>query len=91
MTKRLEYFESGKAQEGLELGIVSDGVFKMFIRYKVYKNYIDAGKNNKEARICAAEELNCDPSLVFKSVRFFKSDDAPGVKNYKWKPYAFVS
>lgn len=83
MTKRLEFFESGKAQEGLDLGIVSVGVFAMFVRYKAYMVHIDAGKSKKEARECTAEEFCCDPSLIFKSVRFFKSDTAEGVKSTK--------
>lgn len=68
--ERFEYFTQNGVK-GLELDIIPEGKFTLFIRYQVYLNFISEGNKKAESVKLTSEECNCDISGVYRAVQFF--------------------
>jgi len=67
---RLEYFKQN-GSTGLELDIISEGKFQVFIRYQVYLNFLNDGNKKSEAVKLTSEDCNCDITRVYEALNFF--------------------
>lgn len=70
---RLEYFKAN-GTEGLNLGIISKGMFERYIRYSVLVNHIADGKKQGDAIKLTADECCCSAVQVYKAIYFFSKN-----------------
>lgn len=70
---RFQWFEEGKAQEPLDLGILGSDMFAKYIRYKVYLDFISTGIDKATAIEFTAERNKCDRSTIYRDISFFAS------------------
>jgi hypothetical protein len=70
--RRLLWFTSGKANEALELGILSPAIFAKFIHYGVYVEFRNRGLSKRKSIQETAIETKCSHATVFRSIKFFE-------------------
>lgn len=68
---RLEFFESGLAQQAMDMKIVSEGMFAKFVRYKAYMILRSNGVPVTQAMEEASEQVGCSYSRMYWAVKFF--------------------
>lgn len=69
---RLEFFERGFAQQGLEVGAISTSVFIKYIRFKDYQLLISSGYSDREAMKLTAQRTKSSFSSVWRAVQYFR-------------------
>lgn len=74
MNKRLKRFQESNIIEDLELGILSEGAFRKYVRYLRYCDYIKQGLNKTNAVQSVAEDSNISFTSVWNAVEFFEGD-----------------
>jgi hypothetical protein len=70
--KRLEWFDSGKATEALELGMISPAIFARWIQYSVYLEFRANGMGFRKSCEEASYKTKCSLSTVYRAVKFFE-------------------
>lgn len=70
---RLEFFEKGYAQWGLEVGVISTSTFAKFIHWKVFQDFISHGHDKSTAIQMTADRTRASFSTVWRSVQYFSS------------------
>lgn len=68
---RIEFFEKGFAQWGLEVGVISTSMFAKFIHWKVYRDFISDGHDKSTAIQLTADRTKASFSTVWRSVQYF--------------------
>lgn len=72
MSKRTEWIEHNKTQEGVKLGMVSPTVFLDYVRYTTFLEYLPKSKSKRQAMEKAADHLTTTRTTVLKAVMFFE-------------------
>jgi hypothetical protein len=72
MSKRSDWVESNKTQEGVKLGMVSPAMFMDYVRYKEYLDNLQKGLSRGQAIQKAADYLTVHRRTVERAVIFFE-------------------
>lgn len=70
---RLEYFESGWAKVGLDLGFITPTVFEHYSRFKVYQVAKEQDNGHIQSVDIAAKLTRSSRTSVRRSIKFFLS------------------
>jgi len=74
---RLTYFESGQAFVGFKIGVVPIGLLLKYDRYRTYKDFIDQGYNDTEARKLTRDVTKMNQSTIARDIYWFERDEDP--------------
>lgn len=74
MNRRLERFQNSNIIEDLELGLLSEGAFRKYVRYLLYTDYRKKGLDKMNATQCVAEDRNISFTSAWNAVEFFEGE-----------------
>ena len=72
MSKRTDWIEQNKTQEGVKLGMVSPTVLMDYVRYNTFLEFLPKSKSKRQAMEKAADYLTTTRTTVLKAVVFFE-------------------
>ena len=75
MMSRFDFFEKGYGLVGAKMGIISIDLLIKYDSYKVYRELIDEGVKESQAKIIASDRCNCHPSTIARYIYWFERDD----------------
>lgn len=60
---------------GARMGIVSIEWLVKYDAYKIYKDFLEQGYVESEAKVLASDKCKCDPSTIARYIYSFERDD----------------
>jgi len=72
---RLTWFENNDAVKGMELGIISEARFSMYVHYLMYMDYRSKGVAHIQAIQQVADDRHTSFSVIYKSFSFFRKSE----------------
>lgn len=75
--KRWEFFESGMGLACAKAGIISMGLLCKYDRYKMYREFLNAGYNDTEARQMTEKKTKLNQSTIARDIYWFERDEDP--------------
>lgn len=73
---RLTWFKKNDATAGMELGIISEARFRMYVHYLMYSDYRSKGLGHIQAIQQVADDRNTSFSVIYKSFSFFRKSES---------------